>query len=155
MNRIIAFIGKVFSVPPVLLKNCGKVYLSGIFILLFTIIGTVTFKMTASFLLCGLGLAIAVFIMASHMLYMFTSNRYTVYDGLVIDSYPTGVLKWRALEVLFATVENDTYSFQVKEKRFRLLPGDKVTIYCPTNAFIDDKNGVNVIANYFAFTRHK
>lgn len=155
MNKIMTFIGKIFDIPSTLLKNCGKVYLSSFFILLFTIVSSVAFKMTLSFFLMGMALFLVTFIMASHMIYTFAEKKYTTYDGLVIDSYNTGVLKWKALEVLFATAENETYSFQVKEKRFRLLPGDKVTIYCPLNVYIEDKNGVNVIANYFAFTRHR
>lgn len=75
MNKIMTFIGKIFDIPSTLLKNCGKVYLSSFFILLFTIVSSVAFKMTLSFFLMGMALFLVTFIMASHMIYTFAEKN--------------------------------------------------------------------------------
>ena len=155
MRKFNEFIDGIQTTPAVLLKTSLSIFLCSAATLLLTIVGCLAVEMPSSFLLFGLGLFAIVFLFATNMLYTFAMKKYTVFDGVVIDSYGKGMLKWRKLEIVFAADDNETYSFSTKNFRFRLLAGDRVSVYCPEDTMIDDVNGVNVITSYYAFARHK
>lgn len=142
---------------PATLRNLCLVYFGCCFvavvitILMLIVVG---FKLNLFFV----GVAIAAFcgVFAVQKTKKFLKGDYQTISGTCIDSYLTGKLKWKMREILIATADNDTYSFSVSAQRnYRILAGDKVTVYIPSGTQYYVKDGVNVIPAFYGYERIK
>lgn len=149
-------ISDISMLPTTMRNQCLVLYGSSFIAIIITILMLIVVQFNMTYLLSGIGVAAICGFLAVRNTKKFMSGDYHAVNGTCIDSYLTGKLKWKMREILIATEDNDTYSFSVSAQRnYRILAGDKVTVYIPTGTQFYEKDGVNVIPAFYGYERHK
>lgn len=153
-NNILDFSSKSDGIPKPMLEIITVFYLLAALAVAFTIVLWVIEGFNVFFFVIGLIITVFFVFLGTKILRAAIKKDYITIDGDCIDSYASGLGK-KNWHIEFVDSSRKTYSIITSsKKKHRILAGDRLYVYCPSDADFIVKDGVYEIQQYYGYERH-
>lgn len=133
-NRILAYIGFI------------------LLLVLMAVFFSTMLKANPYAIICCIGLAASIALFAVVEFLRFKKGNYKTLAGLCISSDIAGYRRQLRHIVIEDKRDNTRYSFDISsKKKDKIVTGDKVVLYIPSNLPLYQRNGAYAVTSYYAY----